>query len=149
MTQERAIVRKLLVSINRIDGLWYMLARKSKIKENTLSLLLALDDGIPRTQKQICEEWIIPKTTINTIVKECISAGYAELSSCEKTKEKLLCLTPKGKQYAEDALALFYKAENEAMRRTLTNHPAEFIDAIESYANFLKEETNKVAASER
>ena len=55
MEHERNNVRRLMVSINRIDGIWYMLARKSGLKINTLSLLFALDDGQARTQKQICE----------------------------------------------------------------------------------------------
>ena len=59
-----------MVAINRVDGIWYLLARKSGMKVNTISLLFALDDGKAHTQKQICEEWIIPRTTINTVVKE-------------------------------------------------------------------------------
>ena len=49
-SRERDLVRRLMVSVNRIDGIWYRLARKSGIKVNTLSLFFALDDGRPRTQ---------------------------------------------------------------------------------------------------
>ena len=79
MAQDREQVRQLMAAINRIDGIWYLLAKKSGVKVNTLSLLFALDDGLPHTQKQICEEWIIPRTTINTVVQECAQMGYLEL----------------------------------------------------------------------
>lgn len=143
MKEERENVRKLMVSINRIDGIWYRLARRSGLKENTLSLLLALDDGRPRTQKQICEEWMIPKTTINTIVKECMAAGYVEFCPEGNSREKLLRLTKKGLQYAKQALELFYRTENAAMKRTLEECSPEFIRAVELYACCLKEEADR------
>ena len=31
---------------------------------NALSLLYALDDGEPHSQKQLCEQWLIPRTTM-------------------------------------------------------------------------------------
>ena len=130
-----------MAAINRIDGIWYLLAKKSGVKVNTLSLLFALDDGLPHTQKQICEEWIIPRTTINTVVQECAQMGYLELRQRARLKEKELILTPKGMQYAKKVLAMYYQAENEAMRRTLEQYSPEFIDAVKQYADFLKEET--------
>ncbi len=141
MAQDREQVRRLMAAINRIDGIWYLLAKKSGVKVNTLSLLFALDDGLPHTQKQICEEWIIPRTTINTVVQECAQMGYLELRQRARLKEKELILTPKGMQYAKKVLAMYYQAENEAMRRTLEQYSPEFIDAVKQYADFLKEET--------
>lgn len=141
MAQDREQVRRLMAAINRIDGIWYLLARKIGVKVNTLSLLFALDDGLPHTQKQICEEWIIPRTTINTVVKECAQMGYLELRQRERSKEKELILTPKGMQYAKEVLVMYYQTENEAMRRTLEQYSPEFIDAVKQYADFLKEET--------
>ncbi len=141
MAQDREQVRQLMAAINRIDGIWYLLAKKSGVKVNTLSLLFALDDGLPHTQKQICEEWIIPRTTINTVVQECTQMGYLELRQRARSKEKELILTPKGMQYAKKVLAMYYQAENEAMRRTLEQYSPEFIDAVKQYADFLKEET--------
>lgn len=144
MDNERQYVRALMISINRIDGLWYRLARKSKRKVNTLSLLLALDDGKARTQAEICEEWIIPKTTLNTIVKECLNQGY--LTQVERTsaKEKKLALTPQGKAYAKESLSLFYQAENEAMQATLKMYSPEFISALKTYTAHLKEAVEKL-----
>lgn len=142
MAQEnRQLVRQLMVSINRVDGIWYRLARHSGVKVNTLSLLFALDDGQPRTQKQICEEWIIPKTTINTVVKECAAAGYVELT--QAGREKLLRLTPAGQQYAQEVLRPFYQAENAAMVQTLTQCPPDFIRDLTVYADCLESEVRR------
>ncbi|MFR3787640.1 MarR family winged helix-turn-helix transcriptional regulator [Agathobaculum desmolans] len=146
MSKDREKVRRLMVSINRIDGIWYHLARRSGVKVNMLSLLFALDDGTPRTQKQICEEWIIPKTTINTIVKECVAAGYVRLLQNGHSREKLLYLTPEGQAYAQKALRLFYQVENAAMERTLQSCSPAFIEDIGRYAENLREEAEKADA---
>ena len=144
MFQDRDSVRRLMVSINRVDGIWYMLARKSGLKINTLSLLFALDDGKARTQKEICEEWIIPKTTINTVVKECVQEGLVQLAPKDNAKEKLVYLTPKGKQYTKNTLELFYQVENAAMAQVLAEYSPQFIQAIEYYAACLKDEVDRL-----
>ena len=149
MAQEnRQLVRQLMVSINRVDGIWYRLARHSGVKVNTLSLLFALDDGQPRTQKQICEEWIIPKTTINTVVKECAAAGYVDAGrprnmTAQVGREKLLRLTPAGQQYAQEVLRPFYQAGNAAMAQTLTQCPPDFIQDLTVYADCLEAEVRR------
>ena len=46
-------------------------------------------------------------------------------------------------QYTLQVLELFYRSENEAMRRTLEIHSPDFIDSLTSYADFLQEEIKK------
>lgn len=91
MEDTLSYVDRLYASSNRIDGLYYMAARALGISENMLSLLYALLDGRPRSQKQICEELLIPKTTLNTVTRECLAAGHISLG---EGKEKLIELTP-------------------------------------------------------
>ncbi|MCM1102217.1 MAG: MarR family transcriptional regulator [Clostridium sp.] len=136
--------RRLLISLNQIDELYYMFGKSSGVKENTLILLWALDDGRPRTQKQICDEWFLPKTTINTAVKECANAGYITYIPGKNGREKLLILTDKGKKYSEAVMAPIGDIEEAAMMRTLKQCSPEFIRGMELYAQFLKEEGQKL-----
>ncbi|HJD22992.1 MAG TPA: MarR family transcriptional regulator, partial [Firmicutes bacterium] len=96
-----AAIYRLMVAINKIDGSYYLCARKLGVKENTLALLYALGDGLPHSQKQISEDWLIPKTTINTIVKELADAGYLSLLATEDSREKTIRLTESGNDYAQ------------------------------------------------
>ena len=79
---------RLTDAINRIDGAYYFCAKHMGVKENTLALLFALDDGKPHSQTQIAREWLIPKTTVNTVVKELTQAGYITLVGTERSREK-------------------------------------------------------------
>ena len=136
----REEIRSIMLSTNKIDGVYYLLSRRMGLKANTLALLYALDDGKVHSQKQICEEWLIPKTTLNTIVRECIAEGYITLISEEHTRDKVIQLTDKGKVYADKILGKVYQAEQNAMTRTLKEYSSEFITGLEAFATHLCEE---------
>ena len=126
------------MAMNRIDGLYHQAARKLGIKDNTLILLYALDDGQPHSQKQIGEEWLLPKTTINTIVRELEEQGYLVLEVEEHTREKNICLTPRGKQYARMLLKKVYEMEELAMRDMIEHHSPEFARSCFDFADCLQ-----------
>lgn len=115
MTTEREAIRRIMISINKIDELYERVQRKAGAKGNTVWVLYALDDGKPHSQKQIYEEWLIPKTTLNTIVKELESDGYVRLEIIPgQRREMNIYLTEAGKKYARQVLDSFYQAEEEA-----------------------------------
>ena len=68
MTPKEAI-RNIISNTCRIDGAYYYAARKSGMGENEMNLLYTLDDGNEHSQHQLSTELMIPKTTINTVVK--------------------------------------------------------------------------------
>ena len=92
MNEYDKMLRRLYLATNRIDGGYYFFARGAEVKENVLALLYALDDGQPHTQAEIARDWQIPKTTVNTNVKELVAAGYATLEHGE-CREKIITLT--------------------------------------------------------
>ena len=93
-------VRRLIIAINKIDGSYYFYARKLGVKENTLALLYELDDGHPHSQKQISEDWQIPKTTINTIVKQLVQRRRQHTdcarNRCNKKQLQRRCFCKQG-----------------------------------------------------
>lgn len=139
MQDNTLAIRRIMLSINQIDGIYYQWARKIGLPENMLALLYALSDGKPCSQKQVSEEWLIPKTTINTLVKECIRNGHMVLHHEPHTKEKLLCLTEEGKAYADGVLQALKQAEVQAFEETRKKYPMEFAAIFEEFANQLKE----------
>ena len=56
--------------IYRIDSYYAEFAKKENVKANLLWIMYALSDKKPHTQKEICIEWDLPLTTINTIIKD-------------------------------------------------------------------------------
>lgn len=132
MEDSRKLLDHFYVCCNKMDGLYYLAARRLGVKENALVLLYTLNDGQPRSQKQLSEELLIPKTTINTIVKEYMDAGYVTLVPANHSREKNIALTPAGAAYSQEILEPVYRAEKEAMEQTLAEFSPEFMNAIEA-----------------
>jgi len=140
MNNYRNEIRRLMIAVNQVEGLYYSAAKKLGVKENTLTFLYALDDGKSHSQKQICDEWFIPRTTINTIVKECVKAGYITLVNENHSKEKKVAITEIGKTHAKEVLQAVYHAEQNAMIETLAEFTPEFVAALEQFVENLQKE---------
>lgn len=139
MSDTYSLIRRLMLAGTRMDGAYYYFARKSGIPENLLALLYALDDEKPHSQREICEDWLIPKTTVNTLVRELVAQGHATLLPSHG-REKTIELTPSGRAYAQKALQVVYEAEKAAMERTLAVCSPEFVDAMELFSKHICEE---------
>ena len=141
-------IRRLMLATTRIDGAYYFFSRRAGIKENILVLLYAMDDGKPHSHKQICEDWLVPKTTINTNIRELKKAGYVKLFPGEGTREKKIGLTEAGMAFAQQILKSVYEAEETAIEKTLQKYSPEFADALDYFADCLCEELQKKPAQE-
>lgn len=143
MYKNREEIRRIMIAVSVMDGIYDIIAKKIGITENKLVLLYALDDGELHSQKEISEQWLIPKTTLNTIIKECVEEGYVFLNASSGKKEKEICLTKKGKEYEKNILYKVYEIEGQAMVDTLEKFSPEFIDVLEEFVANLKKETGK------
>lgn len=98
----------------QIDAIYDEFAKKYKVKANILWILYCLNDGNEHTQKEISENWSIPKTTLNTLIKELEKDKYIELIPIEGEKRELnIKLTLSGKKYADEILNNIYEIENK------------------------------------
>ena len=149
MDKNYKTVRRIWHLMNNIDGVYYYLSRNAGINENSLTLLYALDDGMPHSQKEISDEWLIPRTTINSIIKTMICDGYVEFCEEQHKKEKQLILTKIGHDYAEHLLGDIYAIEERAIRKTLTAYSSEFVAALEDFSNNLYEEFEMMKQGEK
>lgn len=146
MEKYRNEIRRMMISVNVIDGIYAASAKKIGVKDSTVALLYALDDGNSYSQKEICEQWFIPKTTLNTIVRECVGAGYIILENSGHRREKKIRITTKGSEYARTILNPIYEMERRAMEKTLEAFSPEFISAVEQFTAHLKEEAKHFTA---
>lgn len=139
MKHYRDEIRNLMITTTILDRVYEVAAKKIGVKSNILELFYALDDGKPHSQSEICHEWLVPKTTINTLIQECIRDGYITLLSETGSKEKVICLTDKGKEYARQMLDVVYKIERDAYIATIDKFSSEFLEAMSCFTNRLND----------
>lgn len=140
MEQEKDLMRRLISDTSKMDGLYYLWGKNTGISENMLTFMYALNDDKTHTQKQICEQFSIPKTTINTITKELMEKGLVVFENGENLKEKKLVLTKKGKIYAEKITGELKDIEKIAMEKTLEKYSVNFIEAFEYLLDCMEKE---------
>lgn len=137
----RSKIKKMIDATNRIDHTYLAKGRSMAVKPNAVLLLYALSNDENLSQSKLHNEWLLPLSTINTIVTECRNAGYITLEPIAgKRRECFLRFTRKGKEFADTLLAEIHAAEEKAMRETIVRYSAEFVDALDFYAKRFQEE---------
>ena len=135
MSKEKEYAFRIVKAMNRFDRAYMKNPGYTTANGYQLILLYALEDGIPCTQKDISEECMIPRTTVNSIVKKYEKEGYFELKHVAGTRREMeIYLTESGKQYAKATLAAVHEAERKAFSETLKEFSPDFIDAYEKLA---------------
>lgn len=145
MEKNRNEIRRMMIAVNRIDELYYRALRTLGIKDNTFVLFYAISDGKSYSQKQICDEWLIPRTTLNTVVRQCVKDGYVELISSGH-KEKKIVLTDKGKILAKKILSPIFEAEENAIKPF---EETSLVEQLESFTERLKTEFQQIKEDKR
>ena len=123
--------------IYEIDNAYEQYGKRSNLSSpNLLWILYALNDGKTHTQKSVCDDWQIPRSTANTIVKELEEKGLLSLSHLEGTRrEMVICLTDAGKVFADEVLSKLYEKEKEIFEKA--QDPDKLLEELRSFTKLL------------
>lgn len=125
-------------ALYHVDSFYDEFARKSNVSSALLWVLYALNDGNSHTQIEISKDWELPKTTVNTIIKEIQKDGYVELIPIRgKRREMEIVLTESGKKFADNVLSDLYKKEAEVYKM-LNSEEKKIVDILEKLVKNLK-----------
>ena len=127
-------------ALYHVDSFYDEFAKQSNVSSSLLWVLYALNDGNSHTQIEISNDWELPKTTVNTVIKDIQKEGYVELVPIKgKRREMSIVLTESGKAFADNVLSDLYRKEEEVFR-LLSPKEQEIVMVLEKLARKLKEE---------
>ncbi len=131
---ERSFFYRLGKLVYQIDGVYEQYGKNCDLASpNLLWIIYALNDGKRHSQKQICDDWDIPRSTANTIIKDLESKNYIVLSPIEgERRELLVSLTPSGKEYADRTLSDLYRREKKIYSEI--EAPEELLEILQNLA---------------
>ena len=125
-------------ALYHVDSFYDEFAKQSNVSSALLCVLYALNDGKPHTQIEISKDWELPKTTVNTVIKDIQKDGYALLVPIKgKRREMSIVLTESGKKFADNVLSDLYKKEAEVFK-SLSSEEQEIVKVLEKLAKKLK-----------
>lgn len=103
------------VRITHLYGHW---ARQQGISYHTLAILSELDVHGSRTQKQICDAWMLPKQTISNLCRQLHEDGHLVIEpSGSDRREKRMLLSDKGRALAAPILDKLRSLEAQAVQQ--------------------------------
>lgn len=127
-------------ALYHVDSFYDEFAKQSNVSSSLLWVLYALNDGNSHTQIEISNDWELPKTTVNTVIKDIQKEGYVELVPIKgKRREMSIVLTESGKAFADNVLSDLYRKEEEVFK-LLSLKEQEIVMVLEKLARKLKEE---------
>ncbi|MDO4270587.1 MAG: MarR family transcriptional regulator [Eubacteriales bacterium] len=100
----------------KVNELYREWAKRNGMSYNTMMTLYALGESRGATQKQIADDWLIPKQTVNTVVKDLEKRGLVRFEPLPGGRQKAVCLTEAGRAFADACLKTLYESEERAMR---------------------------------
>lgn len=124
----------------RQDELYAVIAKKIGVSFHTLMVLYALDQDEGSTQSQISKTWLIPKQTLNTVIKDLQSKEYVKLETGRNQKEKLVYFTSLGKKFAKETLLDVYDLEDKAIEKIGKERFLQMVQINKDFTDALAEE---------
>ncbi len=138
-------IKEQLYSLNKMSkksvALYHKVALSIGVSDSALGVLYALLDAeTPCSQYDLCNDWFIPKQTINSSVAALQKKGFISLSPIAGTKnKKSIALTDAGKKFAERYIGRLYNAELRAFMELTPEERELYIRLNMKYNNLLNE----------
>ena len=90
------------------------------------------------TQKDLCMKLDAPKTSVNSIIKKQLQAGYIEMNVNPLNKrEKVISLTESGKKIAKELIEPLFQYEEEAAGMICDDEMEAAIETQNRFADIL------------
>ena len=130
-------------ALYHVDAFYDDFAKKSNLAPTLLWILYALNDVSDHTQREICEDWALPKSTVNTIVMDLKAKGFIELTPIKgKRREMTIVLTDAGKDYADGVLKELYVIEKNVFEK-MNLKKSVIVEELEKITDLLRGEEAK------
>lgn len=125
---------------NAAYGKW---AKRYGLSYNSLMILYIMEGKDSCTQKYICEELLLPKSTVHSILLDFIQKGYMELeASPDNKKEKIVILTDSGKEFSNSILSRLHAMEIRAMENLGPDLCGQMVYSNLLYCDFFQKEVD-------
>ncbi len=106
-----------------------------------LTILSVTEAQTPCTQKDICDQWILPKQTVNSVLANLVKRGWVRLSPSPKDRRnKEILLTGEGKIAAAKIAGDLQEKENAVWLKLGKKRADEMLENTAIYNRFFKEE---------
>ena len=96
------------------------------------------------TQKEICRQWVLPKQTVNTILKDLQKKGMIDFKVMEKDhRNKSIHLTEEGEGLTEEIIPALQELEASVMEELGEARSSSLIENTALFAEYFRKGKEK------
>lgn len=140
----REIMSRLNAALNTIDLLYATIAQKHGLTYNALMIFYLIDESENVTQKQICDELHLPKSTVHNILLDFIKRDYVTLAEGSNKKEKFIVTTQVGNQCFSMILEETHRVEKNVLDELGEETCAFLIETAENVGSLMMKEVARI-----
>ena len=138
--EEKEMLDNWNSTYERINRLYHKWETSKGINSFELQTLSCMYPDAVINQKDICEKHDIPKQTVSYIVAKLIAQGYLMTSKDEiDGRAKKICLTEKGRKYAENNVILVQKLDTSVIRKLGKDTFTEITASLNTFGDALED----------
>ncbi len=138
-------LKELNTILKETDAIYSKLARQIGLSDCGFWLMYSIREADGKcTQRELCDQWIMSKQTVNSALKNLEKNGYITLTSSEMDKRsKYIKLTDKGIHFAKETIDIVFKLEQLAFQKMSPTERATMIKTAQKYQELLLVEAKR------
>lgn len=134
-------IKAITSAVDRTDYLYEKWAKKQGVNNYVSRIMYMLYLSGVNRQKEMVENYGMPKRTVNTVITELQKKGYIILIPDENDKRsKIIKLTQEGINYANKIVTPLLDCEIRVLKKMGTQRVEMLIDTMNQYADLLETE---------
>ena len=134
-------IKAITSAVDRTDYLYEKWAKKLGVNNYVSRIMYMLYLSEVNRQKEMVENYGMPKQTVNTVITELQKKGYIILIPDENDKRsKIIKLTQEGINYANKIVTPLLDCEIRVLKKRGTQRVEMLIDTMNQYADLLETE---------
>lgn len=130
--------------LETVEACYMTIARKNNLTYNALMLLLMLDYYDNVTQKQVCDELYMPKSSVHSMLSDLIDREYLELTAGGNKKEKYIVPTAAGKAFIKKVVSETEQMENGTLQAVSEAEIVAFTETAKKLTTQMKTEAENL-----
>ncbi len=134
------IINEVNRAIIQFRGIYSEWSKQQNISYNEMLVFYTIREHGFCTQKQICDSYLLPRQTINNVIKKMRTEGILEQSrQMYIGREKSFSLTLKGEEYSKKVMESLNNVEEHALQIMGKDKMLLMTELIYEYSKSLKE----------